>query len=75
MNILVLSNCPLEDSQGSGYVIVNTVKCLESQGYDVNLIGPEKMTLFNFLGNTARIYRTIFGMTWWVIKNNIKKYF
>jgi glycosyltransferase involved in cell wall biosynthesis len=74
MKVLVLSNCPLVESQGSGYVIVNTAKCLRSQGYEVSLVGPDKMALLNFLGNTARIYRTIFGMTWWVINNNIRKY-
>ncbi|SEG18651.1 glycosyltransferase family 4 protein [Flavobacterium urumqiense] len=74
MKVLVLSNCPLAESQGSGYVIINTARCLESQGHEVRLVGPEELSLFDFLGNTARIYRTILGMTWWTLIHNLKKY-
>jgi glycosyltransferase involved in cell wall biosynthesis len=74
MNILSLSNCPLSESQGSGYVILNTAKCLESQGHIVRLIGSEELSLFDFLGNTARIYRTISGMANWILKHDVKKY-
>lgn len=74
MKVLVLSNCPLKEFQGSGYVILNTARCLESQGHQLRIIGPEVLSLFDFLGNTARVYRTIFGMMWWVLLHDLKKY-
>ncbi|MFV8374677.1 glycosyltransferase family 4 protein [Flavobacterium sp. LB1P71] len=74
MKILVLSNCPIVESQGSGYVIINTAKCLESQGHIIRLIPPEGISILNFLGSRAKIYRMIFGMAIWSIFNNLKKY-
>lgn len=74
MNILTLSNCPLVESQGSGYVILNTAKCLENQGHKVDLISPEEIFVLNFLKPRARIYRIMLGMAWWIITHKISKY-
>lgn len=74
MQILTLSNCPLVESQGSGYVILNTARLLDEQGHKVKLVGPEEIMLFSFLKDRAKIYRIILGMGWWVLTNNIKKY-
>ncbi len=74
MDILVLSNCPLIESQGSGYVILNTSKCMQSLGHKVKLIGPESLSLLKFLNSRARIYRMILGMALWVLTHKIKKY-
>jgi len=76
MKILVLSNCQLVDSQGSGYVIVNTTKCLERLGHDVDAISPDTLTIMPKLKRTANLYRMALGMALWVLKNRaeIKKY-
>lgn len=74
MKILMLSNCPTIESQGSGYVILNTSRCLERQGHLVTLIPPESISLFPFLKSTAVIYRMLLGMAWWIIIHGIKKY-
>lgn len=74
MKILVLSNCPLLESQGSGYVIQNTAKCLKKQGHTVRLISPEEISILNFLESRARIYRMIIGMAIWSIFHDLKEY-
>jgi glycosyltransferase involved in cell wall biosynthesis len=74
MKILMLSNCQTVENQGSGYVIVNTARCLEQQGHIVTLIPPESISLFAFLKSTAVIYRMLLGMAWWTIVNRVKKY-
>ncbi len=62
MQILTLSNCPLEESQGSGYVILNTTRCLVKQGHQVDLVSDEEILVFKFLKSRARIYRIMLGM-------------
>ncbi|WP_366182388.1 glycosyltransferase family 4 protein [Flavobacterium ovatum] len=74
MRILTLSNCPLEESQGSGYVILNTARCLVDQGHEVDLVSEEEIIVFKFLKSRARIYRIMLGMAWWLITHKIKKY-
>lgn len=41
MKILVISNCPLEESQGSGYVIINFCRGLSERRHEVDLFGPQ----------------------------------
>lgn len=41
MKILTLSNCPLIETQGSGYVIVNYARGLRALGHQVDLVAPE----------------------------------
>lgn len=77
MNILMMSNCPLVEHQGSGFVIVNTAKSLTSLGHTVDLIPPSAFFLFpTFMKNRASIYRLMLGMACWVLlrKQNIYKY-
>jgi len=76
MKILVLSNCQLVEYQGSGYVIVNTIRCLERLGHDVDALSPDTLTILPKLKRTANLYRMALGMAWWVLKNRdeVKKY-
>jgi len=72
MKVLILSNCQLAESQGSGYVIVNTARCLTKLGYEVDTIGPDVLTIFRKLHGTANLYRMAIGMALWVLKNKSK---
>jgi glycosyltransferase involved in cell wall biosynthesis len=68
MKALVLSNCLLDETQGSGYVIINTCKCLNSLGYAVDLIPPSDFSFLPTLKNRAKIYRMALGMAKWIYK-------
>ena len=73
MNILMLSNCPLVESQGSGYVILNTSLSLQELGHTVELVSPESLILFPVINaSRARNYRINVGMAAWVFKNKKK---
>jgi glycosyltransferase involved in cell wall biosynthesis len=74
MRILVIPNCPLEENQGSGYVILNTYKCLIKLGHNVNLIKLETVFPFPFLKSKAVIYRKIIGMASYILFKKIKNY-
>src|SRR5690606_20982604 len=77
MNILILSNCPVVEHQGSGYVIVNTAKSLTDLGHQVDVIPPSSFLLFpSLLKSRAYIYRIILGMASWLFKNKneVQKY-
>lgn len=41
MRILALSNCPLDPSLGSGYVILRYAQGLRERGHSVDLLGPD----------------------------------
>ena len=41
MRIVTLSNCPLVESQGAGYVVLRYARALRSLGHAVELAGPE----------------------------------
>lgn len=41
MKVLSISNCPLEQSQGSGYVIMGYVDGLRRLGHSVECVGPD----------------------------------
>jgi glycosyltransferase involved in cell wall biosynthesis len=40
LRLLSLSNCPLTEDLGSGYVAVNYARCLRALGHTVDLLGP-----------------------------------
>jgi glycosyltransferase involved in cell wall biosynthesis len=61
MKILTVSNCPLVESQGSGYVIVNYARGLRSLGHEVDLIGPEECELFSWM-RKGRSHRMAVGI-------------
>jgi glycosyltransferase involved in cell wall biosynthesis len=67
--VLVLSNCPVVEYQGSGYVIVNTAKSLEELGYSVDIIPPSSFSFLSFISPRAQYYRILMGMAVWVVKN------
>jgi glycosyltransferase involved in cell wall biosynthesis len=62
MRILSISNCPLEESQGSGYVIINFCRGLRDRGHDVDLFGPESYEILPSLAGKAKSYRQALGM-------------
>lgn len=61
MRILVLSNCPLVESQGSGYVILNFCRGLRERGHTVTLVGPEDLECAPWL-RAAKRHRIALGM-------------
>ncbi|MES2828470.1 MAG: glycosyltransferase family 4 protein [Bacteroidota bacterium] len=69
MKILVFSNCPIVESQGSGYIISNTIKSLERLGHKVDVVTREEMIILPKLEGTANIYRMALGMGNWVLGN------
>ncbi|WP_017326318.1 glycosyltransferase family 4 protein [Synechococcus sp. PCC 7336] len=62
MKILTLSNCPLKESLGSGYVILKYCQGLRSLGHEVDVYGPESFELFPFLQGKGKIDRLTIGM-------------
>lgn len=73
MKILTLSNCPLVESQGSGYVIINFCRGLRHLGHEVDLFGPEDFEPFPGLGGMARSYRQALGMLPFVLMQIARK--
>lgn len=61
MKVLTLSNSPLLESQGSGYVIVNYARGLSALGHEVQCIGPEAFELWPRLVRAKR-WRLAVGM-------------
>lgn len=66
MKILVLSNSPVVESQGSGYIIVNTAKSLVTLGHQVDMIPPDQLEFMPSWRNRARNYRLTLGIAKWV---------
>lgn len=62
MRVLSISNCPLREDQGSGYVIVNFCNGLKRRGHHVDLFGPETFEPFQFFKGRAKSYRQAIGM-------------
>lgn len=66
----MLSNCPVVEHEGSGYIIYNTSKSLTALGHEVTLIPPSTFGILpRFFENRAKIYRLILGMANWVLFN------
>lgn len=61
MRILTFSNSPLDDSQGSGYVILRYAEGLRLGGHQVELVGPKELAPFPRLRRGVR-YRQALGM-------------
>lgn len=75
MKILTISNCPLIDTQGSGYVINNYCQRLRARGHAVDLLGPDAYEPCRFLKGKAKSYRQAVGMLWIALRNiRQKKY-
>lgn len=69
MKILVLSNCPIVEHQGSGFTIISTARSLTELGHEVHTISPDEFSCFRFFGERAKIYRLSIGMGWWVLRH------
>lgn len=63
MKILTLSNCPLVESQGSGYVVLNFVRGLRDRGHEVDAFGPEDFEFMPWLRRGKNL-RLAAGMLW-----------
>ncbi|MFM6255505.1 MAG: glycosyltransferase, partial [Dolichospermum sp.] len=75
MKILTISNCPLIESQGSGYVIINFTRGLQERGHEVDLFGPDAYEPLQFLRGRANQYRQALGMLFFcLLQINKKKY-
>jgi glycosyltransferase involved in cell wall biosynthesis len=61
MKLLVISNSPLNEDQGSGYVIVNFCRRLRLRGHEVDLIGPDDYEFLSLL-KKGRSFRLAVGM-------------
>jgi glycosyltransferase involved in cell wall biosynthesis len=61
VRLLTLSNCSLDSSQGSGYVILGFIDGLRRRGWTVDVIGPDQLDPFPTLGH-ARSWRIALGM-------------
>lgn len=62
MKILIMSNCPLERNQGSGYVICGFADGLRQRGHRVKAFGPDDVILFPSLQGARRL-RLFLGYT------------
>jgi glycosyltransferase involved in cell wall biosynthesis len=71
MKILTFSNCELVDSQGSGYVIVNFARGLESRGHRVTLMGPDVLITGPGRGR-GRHLKLCLGL-WWKAEHLVNK--
>ena len=72
MKILSLSNCPLVESQGSGYVILNFCRGLRDRGHEVDLFGPESYEPFQAF-RKAKSYRQTLGMLFFALRQLAQK--
>lgn len=61
MRLLTIANCPLERTQGSGYVILGYADGLRARGWRVDVLGPEHVDPWPSLGR-ARGWRIAIGM-------------
>ncbi|MGH9363607.1 MAG: glycosyltransferase family 4 protein, partial [Thermoanaerobaculia bacterium] len=61
MRILSLSNCPLDDRSGSGYVALGYARGLRERGHEVELLGPADFEPLHRL-RRATGYRQALGM-------------
>jgi glycosyltransferase involved in cell wall biosynthesis len=66
MRVLILSNSPIVESQGSGYIIVNTARSLTALGHQVDMIPPDGLNFLPSWRNRARNYRFAIGIAKWV---------
>jgi glycosyltransferase involved in cell wall biosynthesis len=73
MKILTVSNCPLVQHQGSGYVVLNYCSGLRARGHKVDLFGPESFEPFKYLNGRAKNYRLTLGIFFWVLIKMIRE--
>lgn len=59
MRILVISNCPLDPNQGSGYVILGYTRRMRERGHEVVAYGIEHFTPLQHMRRLTRIRRLL----------------
>ncbi|MBC7956785.1 MAG: glycosyltransferase family 4 protein [Cytophagales bacterium] len=59
MRILIISNCPLDPNQGSGYVITGYAQHMRERGHQVTAYGIEHFTPFPQMRRLTRIRRLL----------------
>ncbi len=59
MRILVISNCPLDPNQGSGYVISGYAQRMRERGHEVQAYGIEHFTPWQNMRRLTRIRRLL----------------
>jgi glycosyltransferase involved in cell wall biosynthesis len=62
MKLLTISNCPLLEYQGSGYIIVNFYRELERLGHEIDVFGPDDYEILPALRPRGNYYRKVAGM-------------
>lgn len=62
MKLLTISNCPLLEYQGSGYIIVNFYRELHQLGHEIDLFGPDDYEILPTLRPRGNYYRKVMGM-------------
>lgn len=63
LRILTLSNCPLVDTLGSGYIPLRFAQALRERGHGVELRGPESFEPWRGLGRATTL-RQALGFAW-----------
>jgi glycosyltransferase involved in cell wall biosynthesis len=67
MKILTLSNSPLNEMSGSGYIITGFCRELKARGHTVDLFGPEDYELVKSM-RPATTYRKALGMLFFALQ-------
>lgn len=70
LRVLVVSNCPLNENQGSGYVICGYASQLVGRGHEVTAFDPEQMILLPGMYRFKRL-RLLFGYTWTALRQGL----
>ncbi|MEM9544090.1 MAG: glycosyltransferase, partial [Cyanobacteria bacterium P01_E01_bin.42] len=73
MKILSISNCPLVESQGSGYVAVNFCQGLRQLGHEVDSFEPDDYEPLQFMRGRANNYRIALGMLFFTLQQIRRK--
>lgn len=68
MKILSISNCPLVESQGSGYVAINFCRGLQQLGHEVDSFEPDDYEPLQFMRGRANNYRIALGMLFFTLQ-------
>lgn len=72
MRILIISNCPLDPNQGSGYVICGYAERMSARGHKVVSYGPENFKLFPSWTRLNRL-RLLLGYTYKALREVLRE--
>ena len=74
MKILLISNCPLDPNQGSGYVICGYAQRMQNRGHVIEAYGPDDVIWFPKMGRLKRL-RLLLGYTFATLNQALRKKF